>query len=128
MRVVPFACCDDDGTVDVAAVVKRRATRCALSRICGMCGETLSRPIAFVGPQVEADENRFAFPPMHLACAREVVQERSGTVGGFLGHPTADGDWALVTTAGFDLVRPTRHGDPVHFSLNSVLESVALEA
>lgn len=116
MSDLPFACRDEDGAGTPGAVIKRRAIQCALSRICGICGETLSRPIAFVGPEAEVEANRLVFPPLHLDCARDAA-------GAPLGHENADDTWRLVTTAGFDLVRPTRRGDPVHFSLNSVLET-----
>lgn len=119
---VPFACEDDDGVIDVAAVVKKRAIRCALSRVCGVCGEPLSRPIAFVGPEAEAQVGLFAFPPTHLGCARSAVDALGDGPG--LGHPPVMGPWALVTTGGFDLIRPTRRGDPVHFHPNSALDTM----
>lgn len=121
---VPFACTDDDGHSDVSHVVKKRAIRCALSRICGICGESLNRPIAFLGPRSEADANQFAFPPLHLSCARASASARTGAVGGHLGHEHTEGAWLLVSTGGFDLIRPTRRGDPVWFSPNSVLEVI----
>jgi hypothetical protein len=121
VTAVPFACTDDDGTTDASAVVKKRAIRCALSRICGMCGETLTRPVAFAGPEAEAQVGLFAFPPMHLDCARTAIAAAGDAPG--LGHPPVNGPWALVTTGGFDLVRPTRRGDPVHFHPNSVIDT-----
>jgi len=72
----------------------RRVTQCALSRICGSCGRPLGRPIAFVGTGLEVGRNAFHAPPLHLACAGELLAERH--------------DWELVTTAGFEFVRPTR--------------------
>ncbi len=118
---MPFACEDDGGVSDVSAVVKKRAIRCALSRVCGVCGETLTRPIAFVGPQAEAQVQLFAFPPAHLACAESAVGALDGGPG--LGHRSITGPWAVVTTGGFDLIRPTRRGDPVQFRPNSVLDT-----
>ena len=123
---VPFACIDDDGVEDVSRVVKKRAIRCALSRICGICGETLTRPIAFLGPRAEADDGHFAFPPLHVSCARESARARSAARGGHLGHAQIDGQWLLVTTGGFDLVRPSRRGDPVSFAPNSVIEAIEI--
>ena len=38
--------------------------------------------------------NAFHAPPLHLDCARALQSER--------------GDWELVTTAGFEFVRPGR--------------------
>lgn len=75
-------------------LVGARVTQCALSRICGSCGRPLGRPIAFVGTGLEAGRNAFHAPPLHLACAQALVVERA--------------DWQLVTTAGFEFVRPTR--------------------
>ncbi len=75
-------------------------TRCALGRICGDCGESLGRPIAFLGTQNEIDRNAFHAPPMHVGCAEEVVR-REG----------ADRAWRVVTTAGFEFVRPAREAE-----------------
>ena len=89
-------------------------TRCALSRICGDCGESLGRPIAFVGTQGEIDRNAFHSPPMHIACAEEVA-----------GRDAADPAWQVVRTAGFEFVRPAREDvdrDPT-FQPNSLLGS-----
>ncbi len=67
---LPFACVDDEGRGTHEKVVKKQAIRCSLSRICGVCGETLTRPVAFVGTPDEALDGEFAFPPCHVACAR----------------------------------------------------------
>jgi hypothetical protein len=102
---------------------KRKVTQCALSRICGVCGESLARPVAFVGSVVEAERNEFHFPPAHVACA-EVAVEVWGTRSAALGHPSLPESWALVTTSGFEFVRPTPEWvdrRPV-FSPNSVIE------
>jgi hypothetical protein len=68
------------------------ATRCALSRICGVCARPLGRPIAFVGTPEEVGRNAFHHPPLHVECA-----------GSLLGASTE-----LVTTAGFEFVRPRK--------------------
>ena len=78
---VPFACEDDGGALDHSRVVKRRAIRCALSRICGICGEVLTRPIAFIGGTDEAEAGLFAFPPVHLDCGEEAIA-LFGPIGG----------------------------------------------
>jgi hypothetical protein len=75
-------------------LVGARVTQCALSRICGSCGRPLGRPIAFLGTAVEVGRNAFHAPPLHLECATELRGERP--------------DWELVTTAGFEFVRPAR--------------------
>jgi len=68
---------------------KAWVTRCALSRICGVCAEPLGRPIAFVGSAEEVGRNAFHLPPLHLECAQELVGETT----------------QVVTTAGFEFVR-----------------------
>ena len=72
----------------------KRVTQCALSRVCGSCGRPLGRPIAFVGTAQEVGRNAFHAPPLHLDCARGLAVQRA--------------DWELVTTAGFEFVRPSR--------------------
>lgn len=122
-HAVPFACQDDDGVVSHGAVVKSRAIRCALSRVCGVCGEPLSRPIAFLGPEDEALDSLFTFPPTHVMCARDALERFTPFGDGVLGQAVAPRRWVIVTTAGFDLVRPSRRGDPVRFRPNSVLDT-----
>ncbi len=87
-------------------------TQCALSRICGGCAMSLGRPIFFVGTAEEVGRNAFHLPPMHRACADELLQA-----------PGADPDWQLVTTAGFEFVRPGRDEleDQPTFQPNSLL-------
>ncbi|GAB6983513.1 hypothetical protein [Nocardioides pyridinolyticus] len=89
-------------------MTKAWATQCALSRICGVCGESLGRPIAFLGTEQEVGRNAFHLPPMHVACARSLD-----------GRPESE----LVTTAGFEFVRPS-HDDAdrrPRFEPNSLL-------
>ena len=117
---VPFACQDDEGLVH-DQVVKGRAIRCALSRICGVCGEVLTRPIAFLGPEDEALDGLFTFPPTHESCAQDAIAGEAT-----LGQPVAPRRWLVVTTGGFDLIRPTRRGDPVLFHPNSIIETTTL--
>jgi hypothetical protein len=108
---------------------KRKVTQCALSRICGVCGESLARPVAFVGSALEADRNEFHFPPTHVECA-EVVLDVWGHSGATLGHSSQPVAWALVTTSGFEFIRPTSEWEdrrPV-FSPNSVIEDRRLPA
>ncbi len=86
------------------ALRKAKVTQCALSRICGYCGESLGRPIAFAGSHEDAEANAFHLPPMHVTCAQSTVQEH-GEQWQMLGqdHPVAS--WVIVTTAGFEFVR-----------------------
>ena len=69
-------------------------TQCALSRICGECGRPLSRPVAFVGTPGEVGRNAFHAPPLHVPCAQTLLGRRA--------------DWEVVTTSGFEFVRPGR--------------------
>ena len=97
-----------------ATVTATRAwvTQCALSRICGVCGETLGRPIAFLGSPEEEGRNAFHLPPMHPECAEELLRA-----------PDADPRWEVVETAGFEFVRPSREEieDRPTFQPNSLL-------
>ena len=105
---LPFACAHDDGSGSPDTLNRKRVTQCALSRICGVCGRSLGRPIAFVGTPVEVGRNAFHFPPLHVDCA-----------GAVLGGETTE----LVTTSGFEFVRPNREDlDPrPTFQPNSLL-------
>jgi hypothetical protein len=82
-----------------AARIHDRAwvTQCALSRICGGCAMSLGRPVVFLGTPEEIARNAFHLPPMHHECAEELRQA-----------PGADPEWQLITTAGFEFVRPSR--------------------
>lgn len=72
---------------------RRRVVQCALSRICGACGASLGRPIAFVGGADEVARNEFHGPPLHTACADDVRRVLAG-------------DLETVLTSGFEFVRP----------------------
>ncbi|KRA32541.1 MULTISPECIES: hypothetical protein [unclassified Nocardioides] len=87
---------------------RRRVTRCALARLCGVCGETLGRPIVFVGDAEEEARNTFHLPPLHEACARSLLA-------------SVDEGAVLVRTGGFEFVRPGRDDpDPMpRFEPNS---------
>ena len=90
-------------------LVGARVTQCALSRICGSCGRPLGRPIAFVGTAREVGRNAFHAPPLHLDCAVDLRTVRE--------------EWQLVTTAGFEFVRPGREDEDRRptFQPNSLL-------
>lgn len=94
-----------DGGLD-----RRTVVRCALARLCGLCGQSLGRPIAFVGDGAEQARNSFHVPPLHETCAQELLR----AVGP--GH-------GLVRTGGFEFVRPGRDDpDPEpRFEPNSLL-------
>ncbi len=78
----------------------KRVTQCALSRICGVCGQSLGRPVAFVGTPLEVARNAFHAPPLHVTCAEELRAMQG-----------ADPAWELLTTAGFEFVRPSREDE-----------------
>lgn len=78
--------------VSTPAMDRKWVTQCALSRICGVCARPLGRPIAFVGTAEEVGRNAFHLPPMHLDCARGIVDDAT----------------QVVTTAAFEFVRPAK--------------------
>jgi len=78
--------------VGISTMDRAWVTRCALSRICGVCARPLGRPIAFVGSAEEVGRNAFHLPPMHADCARGLL----------------DGSNQVVTTAAFEFVRPAK--------------------
>ncbi|WP_134741359.1 hypothetical protein [Nocardioides sp. 503] len=99
---VPFACSS------AAQLDKRRVTQCALSRVCGVCGTGLGRPIAFLGSAVEEGRNAFHFPPTHEECAAALLAAYDGVGEAVLGQDEPLGSWVVVTTASFEFVRPGR--------------------
>jgi len=114
---LPFACTESASTLD-----SRRVTQCALSRVCGVCGRGLGRPIAFLGSIDETARNAFHFPPTHLPCAEWLLARVRRAEQPVLGQLTQT-DWVLVTTAGFEFVRAGRddHDRRATFQPNSVL-------
>lgn len=74
---------------------RRTVVRCALSRICGGCGQSLGRPVAFLGNEDEVARNAFHVPPLHVTCAEDL---REG----------AEPPLRIVLTSGFEFVRPGR--------------------
>ena len=105
---LPFACAGSLADLD-----RRRVTQCALSRVCGSCGASLGRPVAFAGTEDEVARNAFHFPPLHEGCARDLVARAAGE--GLA--------WTVVATSGFEYVRPGREDtDPrPTFRPNSLL-------
>lgn len=117
---VPFAC----GADGIDVPLKRLVLQCALSRICGLCGRSLSWGVTFVGSPGEADANAFHFPPLHQACAAAALEVYPRLGVPVLGQADPLDEWALVVTGGFELVRPaSRQGDMrVSFAANSISE------
>ncbi len=123
---VPFACGTGEPGAPATAreLDQRRVTQCALSRVCGICGAGLGRPVAFLGSEDEAARNEFHFPPTHLTCAQALLTSYDAVGAAVLGQLTRLDRWVLVTTGGFEFVRAGRDQvdrRPV-FSPNSVLE------
>ena len=120
---VPFVC-EADGAVDLASVVKKRVVQCALSRICGLCGRSLSWGVTFLGSPAEAEANLFHFPPLHRSCAEAALAVYPALGVPVLGQQRVLTEWALVVTGGFELIRPaSREGDMrMAFRPNSVSE------
>lgn len=126
--LVPFACGTDDGYggsgPSVRRLDRRRVTQCALSRICGVCGSGLGRPIAFLGSQLEVDRNGFHFPPAHDDCVRALLDSLAD-----VSVPVLDQDevvdWVVVSVAGFEYVRPGRDDldKRARFEPNSFVEA-----
>ncbi len=108
------------GPADLGAVVKARAIQCALSRVCSLCGLSMSGPTTFVGSPQEGEANTFGFPPMHVDCAEFALATYPQLRVPVLGQELVHDDWTVVTTGGFDLERPTERGAPVLFHPNSV--------
>ena len=125
---VPFACGTGEPGAPPAAETldKRRVTQCALSRVCGVCGAGLGRPIAFLGSDEEAGRNAFHFPPSHLACAEALLAAYDGVATAVLGQPRPVEQWVLATTSGFEFVRPGREDADKRptFQPNSLLDLV----
>ena len=95
--------------MSVEMLDRKWVTQCALSRICGVCSRPLGRPIAFVGTPEEVGRNAFHLPPLHVGCAGPLLTDST----------------ELVTTAGFEFVRPTREDDDRRptFQPNSLLSA-----
>ena len=96
----------------LGGLARKRVTQCALSRVCGWCGTSLGRPIAFVGTPDEVARNLFHAPPLHVACGAALL--------------AADGaveTWQQIATSGFEYVRPVREDADPHprFVPNSLL-------
>jgi hypothetical protein len=124
---VPFGCGtgEPDAPPSARTLDHRRVTQCALSRICGVCGSGLGRPIAFLGSRREVDRNAFHFPPSHLECAERLLSVYAVVDLPVLGQPEPVSEWVLVTTAAFEYVRPAKEDEDrrATFQPNSILET-----
>jgi hypothetical protein len=107
---VPFVCGYDDGRAALSLLNTARVTQCALSRICGVCGGGLDRPVAFVGTSVEERRNAFHFPPLHADCAGALVatvREHGVPLPGQDAASAVQEPVVVVSCSAFDFVRPT---------------------
>ena len=109
---VPFACGTPVPGSSVGPTARdlqrSRVIQCALSRVCGVCGASLGRPLTLLGTREEVDRNAFHFPPSHLECATRLVETYLGATSPVLGQPEPVTEWHLLTTGGFEFVRPNR--------------------
>jgi len=112
---VPFACgtttygtAPDGKPPSARRLDGRRVTQCALSRVCGVCGASLGRPLAFIGTRAEVDRNAYHFPPSHVPCAEAMLAELHDVHGALLGQPDVGDQWVLSTAAAFEYVRAGR--------------------
>ena len=88
---------------------KARVTQCALSRICGVCGDGLGRPSPSSAPPQEDGRNAFHFPPLHRECAEPLGPRTLARPRPVLGPGPDAGERVVVTTLGLR-VRPPRPG------------------
>jgi hypothetical protein len=103
--VLPFVCAYDDGRGSPGLLDKARVTQCALSRICGVCGSGLDRPVAFLGTREEESRNAFHFPPLHTGCA-DALAAALRQHGVPLPGQAEPQPLATVTCSAFEFVRP----------------------
>ena len=110
---VPFACGTPvPGSLNSPSsrdLQRSRVIQCALSRVCGVCGASLGRPLTLLGTRSEVDRNAFHFPPAHQECAEAILAAYAGVGVAVLGQEEPLDRWVLVTTAAFEFVRPTKH-------------------
>ncbi len=116
------------GATDLGTVVKARAIQCALSRVCGLCGLSMTGPTTFVGTPQDAQANTFAFPPVHADCATYALETYPPLGVPVLGQSLVRPDWVVVETGGFELERPAERGAglPVLFHPNAVTSTRAV--
>lgn len=107
-------------------LTKARVTQCALSRICGVCAESLAQTVCFLGSAEELGRNQFHFPPTHRECGEHALREWGDAWPASLGQPRRPERWVLVSTSGFEFIRPERdQADPrAVFSPNGKLEEL----
>jgi hypothetical protein len=105
-------------------VVNARAIQCALSRVCGLCGMSMSGVTTFVGSEQEGEANSFGFPPMHGECALFALETYPTLGVPVLGQSLVLREWVVVETGGFELERPARRTPDMRvlFHPNSVTD------
>jgi hypothetical protein len=60
-----------DGRADFTTLDSDVTMRCGRERLCGLCGESLTYWIAFIGGPRSADTRTYSDPPMHVECAED---------------------------------------------------------
>lgn len=85
----------------------------------------MGRPLTLVGSADEVGRNAFHFPPSHLRCVQRLLAAYSAVRVPVLGQPDRVLDWQVVTTGGFEFVRPEGYEKDrrVVFAPNSVITS-----
>lgn len=63
-----------NGVADLRVLSQERVNQCVDQKLCGICGQSLSPEVVFVGGEVSCLNKHFADPAMHEDCARYAVQ------------------------------------------------------
>jgi len=63
-----------DGRPDFTTIDGRQILRCVQEHLCGMCGEPLAGPMAFIGGPLAIEHRNFLDPPMHVECAEYAMR------------------------------------------------------
>jgi hypothetical protein len=110
---VPFTVFWKDGAPDFRIIDEQRKRQCLENRLCGICGQRINGPLAFIGGESSITHRLFIDPPMHSACARWAAQVCPYLSNGDARHrtelsPKLAGD---VTSASLvSVVRPKKMG------------------
>lgn len=108
---VPYASAKlANGRPDFSTVEHLRAKRCALERLCGVCGLTIGYWLAFLGTTRTVALATFHDPPMHVACARASLALCPHVARGHRVLALADGQRRDVTGWGLWITRSYQWG------------------
>lgn len=68
--IVPYTVyVDKEGRPDFKVVDYERLEECIKHRLCGVCGHSMGKRVAFIGGNLALEQRIFTDPPMHEACA-----------------------------------------------------------